>query len=270
MTDAPDWAASPLALGEHRSHALGAHLAAARAAGASSVVIWPVGSTEPHGPHLPLATDAILAEHNARLAAHALRDRGLFALVAPTLPYGVTDFAEGFPGAIGIPRDALVALLTAAAARFYADGVDHLCLVNHHLEPGHLDAIAAATKSIAAEHGAHRISAPTVISRRWGGRLGAEFKSGACHAGRYEGSLVLAATPALVDTAAAAALPALDISLSDAIRSGRDGFRAIGMTDAYTGDPAAATAAEGEALYAVLTDMVATTILEALADKDAP
>ncbi|MCB9541262.1 MAG: creatininase family protein [Myxococcales bacterium] len=250
----------PLHLAELSSH----RLRALYAAPGRTAVLWPLGSTEPHGPHLPLATDTLLAEHNALAAARRLREAGVTALVAPPLPYGVTDYADGFTGAISIPAPALVAIIEAAAARHLHDGADHVCLINHHLEPAHLDAITAAAARLAAAHGPHRISAPRVISRRWGARLGDEFRSGACHAGRYEGSLVLAAAPALVDRDAAAALPPLDISLAAHKTADRPGFRALGMTDAYTGDPAAATASEGEALYAILTEMVATTVLEAL------
>lgn len=257
-----------LELGEYTTHALAAALAAARDDGRRAAVLWPLGSTEPHGPHLPLCTDGLIAEENARRAALRLRAEGVFAVVAPTLPYGVTDFAEGFAGAISIPADALVGLIAGAAERFLGDGFDHLCLINHHLEPGQLAAIDRAVAAVAAKHGAAAISAPKVISRRWGSQLGDEFKRGACHAGRYEGSLVLATAPHLVDTAAAQALPALDISLSDAIAAGAERFTAAGMDRAYTGDPAAASADEGDLLYAVLADMVATTVQEALAPPE--
>ena len=73
-----------------------------------AVLLWPVGSTEPHGPHLPLATDIILSRRNAIDAANELRRAGIYALVAPDLPYGVTEFAAGFSGAITIPEDTLV------------------------------------------------------------------------------------------------------------------------------------------------------------------
>ena len=86
------------------------------------VVLWPVGSTEPHGPHLPLATDIILSEENALRAAGVLRGQGVGAVVAPILPYGVTDFAEGFTGAISIPEDTLVDFLVAGCTQFLGDG----------------------------------------------------------------------------------------------------------------------------------------------------
>lgn len=255
----------PLELARYTTTTLAAALAEADAA----VVLWPVGSTEPHGPHLPLCTDTLIAEENARRAALRLRSEGLFAVIAPSLPYGVTDFAEGFVGAISIPAEALVAVLAAGAARFLDDGFAHVSLINHHLEPGQLEALDAARQAVAGAYGAHAVTAPRVTSRRWGSRLGAEFKSGACHAGRYEGSLMLATAPERVDMATARKLPPLDISLSKAIAAGRDRFVDAGMHEAYTGDPAAADAAEGDLLYAVLAEMVATEVLEALAKRSA-
>ena len=57
------------------------------------VALLPVGSTEPHGPHLPLLTDALLSEHACLRAARELRASGVTAVVCPTLPYGVTRYA---------------------------------------------------------------------------------------------------------------------------------------------------------------------------------
>ena len=48
------------------------------------LVLVPVGSVEQHGPHLPLATDAIVAAAVAREAARVLAARGAQVVVAPT------------------------------------------------------------------------------------------------------------------------------------------------------------------------------------------
>ena len=255
----------PLELARYTTATLSAALDDARRAGLPTAILWPVGSTEPHGPHLPLATDTLLAEENARRAALWLRAEGIFTVIAPSLPYGVTDFAEGFAGAISIPAEVLIGLVKAGADRFIADGFDHVCLVNHHLEPGQIDALTVARDAIRGRHGNQAASFPKVVSRRWGSRLGAEFRSGACHAGRYEGSLMLATAPHMVDMNTARQLPPLDISLSKAIADGTAGFIAAGMSRAYTGDPAAASAMEGDLLYAVLAEMVVTEVREALA-----
>ena len=251
---------APLRLDHFRSPALAAWRASAR----HPVVLWPVGSVEPHGPHLPLDTDTTIALENAERAAVALRAAGVAAVVAPPLPYGVTEFARDFPGAISLPADVLIGVLVAGVAAFLRDGFAHVCLINHHLEPGQLDALEAARARIAAAHGEAAVSVPQVISRRWGRQLTAEFKSGACHAGSYETSLVLAVHPDRVATATAEALPAVPVSLSAAIQAGATSFLEAGAEAAYTGTPAAATAAEGEATYAVLARMVATEVQEHL------
>jgi creatinine amidohydrolase len=253
----------PLYLAELSTTGLRDALAAAK----RPVALWPVGSTEPHGPHLPLATDIILSEENARRAAIALRELHVEAFVAPALPYGVTDFAAGFSGALTVPEAALVALIGGVVASLLGDGFHHVCLINHHLEPGQLSALSAAHAQCAARHGGHAVSLPKVISRRWGGRLGAEFRSGACHAGEYEGSLVLAASPHLVDIERALGLPEVPISLSAAIGAGEHTFMAAGADQAYTGRPADATVEEGERLYGVLTEMVVTEVLEHLEES---
>ena len=89
-----------------------------------------------------------------------------------------------------------------------------------------------------------------------------EFKRGACHAGSYETSLVLAERPELVRDARAA-LPPRAIDLAAAMRAGVATFVEAGADQAYFGDPAAATVEEGEWSYARLVDMVVTVIREA-------
>ncbi len=224
------------------------------------VALVPVGSVEPHGPHLPLGTDTILSEHVARGAARELTTATRIALVCPTVPYGVTLYAAGFAGAVSVPAETLTSLLVAIARGYLDGGFAHVCFVNNHLEPDHDAALRAVLPAF--EEGAVSVACP--LTRRWGRTLSDEYKSGACHAGRYETSLVLAAAPELVDLQAARALPALEVSLSDGIRAGRRTFREMGLDEAYTGAPAAATADEGHELTARLVTMVVTEVTEAL------
>jgi creatinine amidohydrolase len=227
-------------------------------------VLLPVGSVEPHGPHLPLGTDSLLSEESSRRAARALRAQGVLAFLAPSVPYGVTEFAAGFAGAIGVAAEVLTPFLAAIAARFVADGWSHVCLVNNHLEPAHDAAVRAAITGLPAG----RASVACPLTKRWGRTLSDEFKRGNCHAGRYETSLVLAAGGQAQSERAG--LPALDVSLSDGIRAGKATFRAMGMDRAYTGAPADATPEEGELLYARLTEMIVTEVLESLALSPPP
>ncbi len=225
-----------------------------------SAVLLPVGSVEPHGPHLPLGTDTLLSEVASRRAVALLRAKGVAAWIAPSVPYGVTDFAAGFAGAVGVDAAVLTSFLSAVAARFLADGWSHVCLVNNHLEPAHDQAVRAAIAGLPKGKGS--VACP--LTRRWGRTLSDEFKRGNCHAGRYETSLVLAAGGRVRDDDRVK-LPAVATSLSDGIRAGQTTFRAMGLDRAYTGAPAEATSEEGEDLYARLADMIATEVLEALA-----
>lgn len=253
---APTGADDRCDLARHTTASLAALVAGPRPV----VALVPVGSTEPHGPHLGLGTDVAISEGAARAALAGLRAAGVAPVIAPAVAYGVTDCAAGFPGAVSIPAEVLTAFLGAVCDGLLASGVRLVCLVNNHLEPAHDAAVRAAA---AARPDGVVVACP--LTRRWARTLSAEFKSGACHAGRYETSIVLAAAPALVDETARGALPPVPISLSEQLRAGVGTFVAMGMTDAYAGDPAAATAAEGEALLAALAAMVIGEVAGALA-----
>jgi creatinine amidohydrolase len=228
-------------------------------------VLVPVGSVEPHGPHLPLRTDTIISESAANRAAEKLETRGIKALVGPSIPYGVTRFAEGFAGAVSVTESALVGFLHAVIVGYVEAGFAHVCLVNNHLEPAHDAAVRRAIEGISRG----RASVASPLTRRHARTLSPEFKSGACHAGRYETSLVLAAAPDLVQRARAESLPTLTTSLSTGIREGKTNFLAMGMTEAYTGAPAEASREEGQDLTDKLAEMIVIEVEEGFGAKDA-
>ncbi len=224
------------------------------------VVLVPVGSTEPHGPHLPLATDAVISEEVCRRSLGPLRAKGITALIGPTLPFGVTEFAQGFAGAIGLSPTTLTLVLSEMIGAYLKNGCHHVCLVNNHLEPAHDQAIRASITPYG-----NKASVACPLERRFGKTLSAEYKSGACHAGEYETSLVMAAERSpRSEVRAHDHLAKLSLSLSEGIRAGKHTFRAIGMNNAYTGDPASASKNEGDSQYERLVDMVVTTVTESL------
>lgn len=223
-----------------------------------TAVLVPIGSTEPHGPHLPLATDVIISETACVRALPLLLEAGISSYIAPGIPYGVTDFASGFPGAIGIPAEVLTALLRSVIDRLLGDGWSHVCLVNNHLEPAHDVAVRAAVEGIPAG----RVSVACPLTRRWARQLGEEFRRGNCHAGRYETSLALASQADV--RSEYADLPQIAISLSDGIKHGKRTFLEMGMQTAYTGAPSHATSAEGDALYDLLAHMIRSEVTESL------
>ena len=70
-----------------------------------AIVLMPMGSTEQHGPHLPVGTDAILATWMAERVARALTEKGIPALVAPTFAVANSMHHMNFAGSISLhPR----------------------------------------------------------------------------------------------------------------------------------------------------------------------
>jgi creatinine amidohydrolase len=231
---------------------------AAIVAGVRTAVLVPVGSVEPHGPHLPLGTDTLISETASERAAEALARDGVDAWVAPSVPYGVTEFAEGFAGTVSVPADVLTSMLRAIAERLLADGWRHVCFVNNHLEPAHDVAVRAAALGLPS--GAASVACP--LTKRWARTLSEEFKRGDCHAGSYETSLAIAGGATVRE--GHRELPAVGVSLSKEIRAGKTRFREMGMERAYTGAPAEATREEGQTMYGKLVAMIVAEVTEGL------
>jgi creatinine amidohydrolase len=225
------------------------------------IVLLPVGSTEAHGPHLPLGTDAILSEELARRAGAALEAGSTPVLLAPTISYALTDYAAAFTGTISVAAETATSLVADVCVALHGHGFGRVCLVNNHLEPAHVACLREAGRRAEARTG-RRVAFPDQTERRWARTLSDEYKRGACHAGSYETSLVLAARPDLVHERVRAGLPPVPIDLAKAMKAGIRSFGEAGAVAAYFGDPAAGTVAEGDAIYTLLVTMVVATVAE--------
>ncbi len=220
------------------------------------VLLLPVGAVEPHGPHAPLGTDEIISAGMCMRAAERLSgDPDLRVLVLPTLNYGVTRMSAAFPGAVSVSEATLHALVTDVCEALVAQGFTRIVVVNNHFEPAHVATLRKATAAAGVAY-------LDLVRRHNAARLTEEFRSGACHAGQYETSLVLADRPELVDAETAATLPSVPVNLPAAMAEGKADFVAMGMDRAYCGDPAGASAAEGQSTFDTLTDLLVETIRE--------
>jgi creatinine amidohydrolase len=220
----------------------------------TTVLLFPVGATEPHGPHSPLATDMVISIGICeRVCRRLSNDPELRALILPPFAYGVTRYSGEFPGPIHVHEETLRAVVVDVVRSLAAQGFPHVVLVNNHFEPEHVQTLHRALDALEAE-GIHAGYLDLTRKER-AQRLTDEFQAGECHAGRYETSLVLADRPELVDVDAAAALPYVPVNLAKVISAGMRDFRAMGLAEAYCGSPAEATAEEGETSYEILADM---------------
>ncbi|HEY7910413.1 MAG TPA: creatininase family protein [Blastocatellia bacterium] len=228
-----------------------------------AVLVLPVGSTEAHGPHLPLATDVIISEEMSRRAAKKLASRGIPSYVLPPVNYSVTDFSADFAGTISIRKETAVALIRDICVSLYKQGARLVVIANSHLEPEHVASIIDAVAQVRNQTG-RTVAFPDKRRRRWAAYLTEEFRRGDCHAGSYETSLVMAARGELVREELRAALDRVPISIAEKIREGARTFNEAGGSEAYFGTPSDATVEEGEASYEALSEMIVTSVIEAL------
>jgi mycofactocin precursor peptide peptidase len=211
---------------------------AGRWAASGAILAVPLGSTEQHGPHLPVSTDTEVAVALCDRLAAAHHD----VLVAPALSYGASGEHEAFPGTLSIGQAALETVLVElcrSATRSLA-GVVLVCA-----HGGNAATMARAERRLTAED--RRVLA---WSATW---------TGDAHAGRTETSLMLALTPRTVHLARAQA-GAVDPlgTLMDALRAGS--LRTV-SPNGVLGDPAGASAGEG----ATLLDRLGATLASAVA-----
>jgi creatinine amidohydrolase len=222
----------------------------------TTVMLLPVGSTEPHGPHSPLSTDPIISMGMCDRAAARLRDDPeLRAVILPALGYGVTRYTRSFAGAVSVSEVALHALLVDILTSLIDQGFRYHAIVNNHFEPEHVQTLHRAMDTIEQTRG-QTVAYLDLTRKARATRLTEEFRRGECHAGRYETSLVLADHPELVDPDVMRRLPYVPVNLAAEIADGKKDFAEMGLTRAYCGAPAEATADEGEQTFETLTDML--------------
>jgi creatinine amidohydrolase len=226
------------------------------------VAILPVGSTEAHGPHLPLSTDTVIATEMARRGAAKLKEHGIQALILPAVSFTVAEFGASFAGTLSIPAETATQLLRdvciTAAKTFRA-----VAIANIHLEPQHVECVKKAVDE-AKKAGASTCYAD-ITKKRWAELLGEVFQKGD-HAGAFETSLMMAAAPALVRERERISLAPTE-GLMGALKKGAKTFGEAGGEDAYFGDPTAASAEDGETYFEALAEALTVSVMEHLGSK---
>lgn len=232
------------------------------AGGRPVVAILPCGATEAHGPHLPLATDVIISEEMAREALAGLAALGCTATLLPPLAYAPAQYAEAFPGTISVGAAGAKAVLLDIARSLKAQGFACLALANSHFDPANVAMLREAADEIRAT--GLPVAFPDFTRRGLAATLTEEFRSGACHAGQFETSLVLAARPELVDREAMHGLADNPASLTEAFARGATTFEEAGGPEAYFGFPRQASAGEGRETCKKMAAALVAAVKEAL------
>ena len=111
-------------------------------AGVDSVLV-PIGTTEQHGPHMPLDTDCFIARSLAGRAAELAAEQGVSVLVAPTLNVTLSWYHMQFPGSMRLSTTTFLQVFREVCDSLVHHGFENLVAVN-----GHGGNIAALTVAI--------------------------------------------------------------------------------------------------------------------------
>jgi mycofactocin precursor peptide peptidase len=216
----------------------------AELAAAGALLAVPVGSTEQHGPHLPLSTDTDIAVALCRRLAAARPD----VLIAPAVAYGASGEHDGFAGTLSIGQTAveqLILELGRSATKTFA----RVLFVSAH--GGNAEPVTRAVAQLRS-----RSRDVTVFQPHWPGDP---------HAGHQETAILLAVDPTRVRMDRAVPGETRPLATLMPVLS-EHGVRAVSASG-ILGDPTSATAADGAAL---LDELAAELISFVAAWCDAP
>jgi creatinine amidohydrolase len=223
-----------------------------------SVLVVPVASIEQHGHHLPVGTDTLLVEAVARGAIDALD--GVPAISTPTVWTGFSPLHLSFGGTISIQGDTLRDLLKDVADSALENGFDGILYVNGH--GGNKSLMGSCVNDVGVEHSDVEVAGVTYfdLAEPFVEDLRDSEIGGMAHAGEFETSLMLHLFPELVRTDELEGTmleePA-ERGLKDMYAGGPLSIHrpfATYSESGAIGDPEAATAEKGEALFEYLGD----------------
>ncbi|MCX7741825.1 MAG: creatininase family protein [Tepidimonas sp.] len=241
-----------------------------------TVAVLPLGATEQHGPHLPLAVDTAIVEALlGAAAAHLPPDAPL--LVLPTLAVGLSPEHEAFPGTLSLAPETALAVLRDVAAGVARAGVRKMVIVNGH--GGHVGLLDVATRAMRVRHGLLVWSVPwwQLPLIEAGGRdlladLPPEEQRFGVHAGQLETAVMLAIAPERVRRAALRTFASSSQQRAQRyplLGNGRSAKLAWCMQDLHpegaAGDAAAADADWGRRVLAAAGASLAQLLQEAMA-----
>ncbi|HVE52842.1 MAG TPA: creatininase family protein [Ramlibacter sp.] len=236
---------------------------------ATTVAVLPVGATEQHGPHLPLAVDQCLVDGIVRRALPQLPAEAS-VLVLPTQPVGYSPEHARFRGTLTLPVETVVATWVALGECVARAGVKKLLLFNSHGGQASLLDVVARELRVRCNlivYGCSWWNLP--LGDEVTGLFPPEEHRFGVHAGDMETSLMLALAPHTVRMAAARDFPSSSRERAagyPVLGNGRSAKLGWAMQDynpdGAAGNAAAASAQKGEAVLDAAARQLAILLRE--------
>jgi creatinine amidohydrolase len=168
-----------------------------------SIVVLPTGSIEHHGPHLPLATDYLMADLISRRLVDAAVEDGLDVWRLPALAYTKSDEHHWAPGTVWIGWETLMRTVVEIGESVSQTPARNLVFFNGH--GGNLALLQVALREIRRLYGLRTFLMGTGAGAAGDGSHGSPDEKGlGIHGGYGETSVILHLRPDLVDMTKAA------------------------------------------------------------------
>lgn len=166
----------------------------------SDAVIIPMGQIAQHGPHMPLSSDPIQARELCRRTVVRLENEGMHLLLGPTIPFGHSPSHYEFPGTVELEPETLALVIRDIGRSLVRQGFRRIVLFC--CGGGNWSGVENAAYRLWKEDGARvfvlgYFETMLIAAKPYLETLKRGEHDG--HAGELETSVVLAATPALVD-----------------------------------------------------------------------
>ncbi|MCY4102609.1 MAG: creatininase family protein [bacterium] len=232
--------------------------------GAGSVLVWPIGAVEQHGPHLPLSVDHVVADEAGR-AAVARCGEEADAWLLPTLSVSKSDEHAWSPGSLWLSAETLLAVAADVGRSVAATRAERLVFLNAH--GGNTALLAVACRELRRRFGLRTFLVHPFVPPDHGGRPSSANELGmGIHGGHDETSVMLHLHPELVHMDRA--VRRVPEALADQTHVRFGGLATFGWLsddfgpDGHIGDPTGATAEAGKDLFEAAVGLVADQLVE--------
>lgn len=170
----------------------------------TKTIVFPFGTIEEHGSHLPLNTDAFIIQEALKAAAKKKK-----FILAPVLYYGVCTTTKNHPGTISITSETLRRLAYDLVMDAYKKGLRNILLISGHGGSLHMSALKETAEILIEQLKGVRIAVFSPYDLLWKELSALAETPNDSHAGEIETSMMLWLAPDLVKGRSAEEYPSI-------------------------------------------------------------
>ncbi|MGO9612272.1 MAG: creatininase family protein [Dissulfurispiraceae bacterium] len=168
----------------------------------TKTIVFPFGTIEEHGDHLPLNTDSLIIQEVLKLAA---KKRRFF--LAPIIHFGVCTTTRDHPGTISITPASLRHLSVDLVTEAYKKGLRNFLLISGHGGSLHMSALKESAEALVEKMADIKMAVFSPYEISWKELSAITETANDSHAGELETSMVLYLAPELVKGRASEGYP---------------------------------------------------------------